>query len=195
MHHAPGLLRTGMVAKTPFEELVTPHLPAAFNLAYWIMRSREEAEDVVQDAYMRAFRAFSGFRGAAAKPWLLAIVRNVTYRALQNRKRTANVIFFSEDLKHRDKEVLSEAVSAEPSAESMLVAAEEKARLLAALAALSLDYREVIVLRELEGLTYNEIAEAIEAPVGTVMSRLSRARAELRDRLARQVAKDEPNAM
>ena len=195
MHHAPELLRAGMVAKTPFEELVTPHLQAAFNLAYWIVRSREEAEDVVQDAYMRAFRAFSGFRGAAAKPWLLAIVRNVAYRALQNRKRAANVIFFSEDLKHRDKDTLSEAVSAEPSAESALVAAEQKQRLLSALAALSVDYREVIVLRELEGLTYNEIAEAIEAPVGTVMSRLSRARAELRERLARQIAKDEPNAM
>jgi len=184
-----------MVAKTRFEELVTPHLQAAFNLAYWIVRSREEAEDVVQDAYMRAFRAFSGFRGAAAKPWLLAIVRNVAYRALQNRKRTANVIFFSEDLKHRDQEALSEAESEAPSAESILVAAEEKQRLLSVLAALSVDYREVIVLRELEGLTYHEIAEAIEAPVGTVMSRLSRARAELRDRLARQVAKDEPNAM
>src|SRR5690349_5434530 len=95
----PGL-RTGMVAKTPFEELVTPHLQAAFNLAYWIVRSREEAEDVVQDAYLRAFRAFAGFRGAAAKPWLLAIVRNVAYRALQKRKRSATVIFFSEDLKH-----------------------------------------------------------------------------------------------
>jgi RNA polymerase sigma-70 factor (ECF subfamily) len=105
------------------------------------------------------------------------------------------VIFFSEDLKHRDKEALSEAESEEPSAESILVAAEEKQRLLSALAALSVDYREVIVLRELEGLTYSEIAEAIEVPVGTVMSRLSRARAELRDRLARQVAKDEPNAM
>jgi RNA polymerase sigma-70 factor (ECF subfamily) len=195
MDHGPGLLGTGMVAKTPFEELVTPHLQAAFNLAYWIVRSREEAEDVVQDAYMRAFRAFSGFRGAAAKPWLLAIVRNVAYRALQNRKRAANVIFFSEDLKHRDKEALSEAVSAEPSAESALMAAEEKRRLLAALAVLSVDYREVIVLRELEGLTYNEIAEAIEAPVGTVMSRLSRARAELRERLARQLAQDEPNAL
>ncbi|HET6927965.1 MAG TPA: sigma-70 family RNA polymerase sigma factor, partial [Hyphomicrobiaceae bacterium] len=128
-------------------------------------------------------------------PWLLAIVRNVAYRALQNRKRAANVIFFSEDLKHREKDTLSEAVSAEPSAESALVAAEEKQRLLSALAALSVDYREVIVLRELEGLTYNEIAQAIEAPVGTVMSRLSRARAELRERLARQIAKDEPNAM
>jgi RNA polymerase sigma-70 factor (ECF subfamily) len=189
------LLRTGMVAKTPFEELLTPHLQAAFNLAYWIVRSREEAEDVVQDAYVRAFRAFSSFRGAAPKPWLLAIVRNVAYRALQNRKRAGNVIFFSEDLKHRDRDAVSEAPSSEPSAESLLVAADEKQQLLAALATLSVDYREVIVLRELEGLSYNEIAEAISAPVGTVMSRLSRARAELREQLARRIAKDEPNAV
>jgi len=184
-----------MVAKTPFEELVTPHLQAAFNLAYWIVRSREEAEDVVQDAYVRAFRAFSGLRGETAKPWLLAIVRNVAYRALHNRKRAGNVIFFHEDLKHRDREAVSEAAAAEPSAESLLVAADERQQLLSALARLSVDYREVIVLRELEGLTYNEIAEAIEAPVGTVMSRLSRARAELRDQVARQIAKDEPNAV
>jgi len=184
-----------MASKTPFEELLTPHLQAAFNLAYWIVRSREEAEDVVQDAYVRAFRAFASFRGVSAKPWLLAIVRNVAYRAVQNRKRTANVIFFSEDLKHRDKDAVSEAVSAEPSAESLLLAADARQQLLAALGKLSVDYREVIVLRELEGLTYNEIAEAIDAPVGTVMSRLSRARAELREHLQRQLAKDEPNAV
>jgi RNA polymerase sigma-70 factor (ECF subfamily) len=184
-----------MVAKTPFEELVTPHLQAAFNLAYWIVRSREEAEDVVQDAYLRAFRAFAGFRGAAAKPWLLAIVRNVAYRALQKRKRSATVIFFSEDLKHRDREAVSEAASAEPSAESLLLAADERQRLLSALAGLSVDYREVLVLRELEEMSYSEIAEAIAAPVGTVMSRLSRARAELRELWALQLAKDEPNAV
>jgi RNA polymerase sigma-70 factor, ECF subfamily len=184
-----------MVVKTPFEELMTPHLQAAFNLAYWIVRSHEEAEDVVQDAYLRAFRAYAGFRGAAAKPWLLAIVRNVAYRALQKRKRAANVIFFSEDLKHRDREALSEAASTDPSAESQLLAADERQRLLSALAALSVEFREVLVLRELEGLTYGEIAEAIAAPVGTVMSRLSRARAELRQQWGRQLAKDEPNAV
>ncbi|HEX2336126.1 MAG TPA: sigma-70 family RNA polymerase sigma factor, partial [Hyphomicrobiaceae bacterium] len=83
----------------------------------------------------------------------------------------------------------------DPSAESLLISAGERQQLLAALAALSVDYREVIVLRELEGLTYNEIAEAIAAPIGTVMSRLSRARAELRDQLAKEIAKDEPNAV
>src|SRR5262245_54600702 len=184
-----------MVSKTQFEELVMPHMHAAFNLAYWIVRNREEAEDVVQDAYVRAFRAFSGFRGTSAKPWLLAIVRNVAYRALQNRRRAANVIFFSEDLKGRDKEHLSDAAATEPSAENVLVAAAERQRLLAALAELSVDYREVIGLRELEGLSYNEIAQAIDAPAGTVMSRLSRARAELRENLTRRIAMDEPDAV
>jgi len=172
-----------------------PHLVAAFNYARWLTKNEADAEDVVQDAYVRAFRAFAGFRGVSAKPWLLAIVRNVAYRAVQNRKRAANVIFFSEDLKHRDREAVSEAAAAEPSAESLVLAADARQQVLAALGKLSVDYREVIVLRELEGLTYNEIAEAIDAPVGTVMSRLSRARAELREHLERQIAKDEPNAV
>ena len=106
------------------------------------------------------------------------------YRALQNRKRSGNVIFFSEDLKQRDKDALSEAVSAEPSAESLLVAADEKQQLLAALAALSLDYREVIVLRELEGLSYEDIAQAMDCPVGTVRSRIFRAREAIDRKLA-----------
>jgi RNA polymerase sigma-70 factor (ECF subfamily) len=184
-----------MVTKTRFDELVLPHRHAAFNLAYWIVRSHEEAEDVVQDAYVRAFRAFAGFRGSSAKPWLLAIVRNVAYRALQNRRRAANVIFFSEDLKGKDKEHLSDAASTEPSAEKALVAQSERQQLLAALGELSVDYREVIVLRELEGLSYHEIAVAIDAPAGTVMSRLSRARAALREHLTRRIAKDEPDAV
>ena len=106
-----------MVSKSQFEEVVIPHMQAAFNLAHWIVRNREEAEDVVQDAYVRAFRAFSDFRGTSAKPWLLAIVRNVAYRAVQNRRRNANVILSSEDLKSREREDLGEMASADLSAE------------------------------------------------------------------------------
>lgn len=184
-----------MVSKSRFEELVIPHMQAAFNFAYWIVRSREDAEDVVQDAYVRAFRAFSDLRGESVKPWLLAIVRNVAYRALQNRRRGGNVILFSEDLKGRDREDAGEMADPEPSAESLLIASGERQQLVSALGELTGDYREVIVLRELEGLSYNEIAHAIDAPVGTVMSRLSRGRAELREALARRIAKDEPDAM
>lgn len=182
-----------MVSKSRFEELAIPHMQAAFNLAYFIVRSREEADDVVQDAYVRAFRAFSDLRGDAVKPWLLAIVRNAAYRAVQNRRRAGNVIFFSEDLKGRED--VAEMPAPELSAESLLIAAGERQQLMSALGELSVDYREVIVLRELEGLSYGEIAQAIHAPVGTVMSRLSRGRAELREVLTRRIAKDEPDAM
>jgi RNA polymerase sigma-70 factor (ECF subfamily) len=183
-----------MVSKE-FEESVLPHMKAAFNLAYWIVRSREEAEDVVQDAYLRAFRAFSRFDGAAPKPWLLTIVRNVAYRALQNRNRAGNVVLFSEDLKSRANEDVREIPSPERSAETLLVAEGEREQLLSALAELPAHYREVVVLRELEGLTYDAIARTIDAPVGTVMSRLSRGRAELRNALTRRIAKDDADAV
>jgi RNA polymerase sigma-70 factor, ECF subfamily len=182
-----------MVSKSKFEELVIPHMQAAFNLAYWILRSREDAEDVVQDAYVKAFRAFSDVRSESVKPWLLMIVRNTAYRAIQNRRRVSNVILFSDDL--RAKEDVAETASPEPSAESSLIAAGEHQRLMSALGELSVDYREVIVLREIEGLSYSEIANTIDAPVGTVMSRLSRARGELRDLLRQGDAKDEPDAV
>lgn len=184
-----------MVSQSLFEQLVIPHMPAAFNLACWIMRSRDEAEDVVQEAYMRAYVAFPQFSGASAKPWLLAIVRNASYRALRTRKRTGNVIFFSEDLKGKDRDRVDAIPASDPSPEGMMIAAVERDHILAALAELSTDHREVIVLRELEGLSYSEIAQAIETPVGTVMSRLSRARTDLREALTHRLAKDNPNAV
>jgi RNA polymerase sigma-70 factor (ECF subfamily) len=184
-----------MVSKAEFEESVLPHMKAAFNLAYWIVRSREEAEDVVQDAVVRAFRAFSRFDGAAPRQWLLTIVRNVAYRALENRNRAGNVVLFSEDLKNGERGDVRDIPSLEQSAETLLVAESERQQLLAALEALPVAYREVVVLRELEGLSYSEIAHTIDAPVGTVMSRLSRGRAELRSALARRIAKDEVDAV
>lgn len=184
-----------MVSKALFEQLVLPHMPAAFNLAYWIMRSRDEAEDVVQDAYMRAYVAFPQFRGASAKPWLLSIVRNTSYRALRTRRRAANVISFSEDLQGKDRDRVDTMTAPDPSPEAFVIAAAEREHLLAALGELSTDHREIIVLRELEGLSYSEIAQAIEAPVGTVMSRLSRARSDLRAALGRRMARDNPGAV
>jgi RNA polymerase sigma-70 factor (ECF subfamily) len=122
-------------------------------------------------------------------------VRNTAYRSIQKRRRAGKVIFFSEDLKGKDSEDIGEMVSPDPSAESLLIAAGERQRLWSALGELPVDYREVLVLREMEGLSYNEIAEAMNVPVGTVMSRLSRGRAGLREVLARRIAKDEPDAM
>jgi RNA polymerase sigma-70 factor (ECF subfamily) len=175
-----------MVSRMRFEELVLPHMQAAFNLAYWILGERAEAEDVVQDAFLRAFRAFGGFRGENAKPWLLAIVRNAAFRALQNRKRSARFLILSGDVKGSDGQDVAEMASDDPSAESVLLAAEDRERLHAAMGALPVDYREIIVLREMEGLSYSEISEAVAIPIGTVMSRLSRARAELRELLAQR---------
>lgn len=184
-----------MASKSRFEELVVPHMQAAFTLAYWILRSREEAEDVVQDAYVRAFQAFADVRGESVKPWLLAIVRNAAYRATNKRRRKASVIVSSEELKGTDKDSLVEMASPDPSPEGILISKVERQQLLAALSDLPVDYREVIVLRELEELSYNEIAEAIEAPIGTVMSRLSRARAELRRALAERIGEGHPDAV
>jgi RNA polymerase sigma-70 factor, ECF subfamily len=184
-----------MVSKALFEQLVIPHMPAAFNLAYWIMRSRDEAEDVVQEAYMSAYLAFPQFNGTSAKPWLLSIVRNTCYRALRTRRRGGNVIFFSEDLKGKDRDRLDAIPAPDPSPEGSVMAAVDREHILAALDELSTNHREVIVLRELEGLSYSEIGKAVEAPVGTVMSRLSRARADLREALARRMANDNPDAV
>jgi RNA polymerase sigma-70 factor (ECF subfamily) len=117
-----------MVSKAEFEESVLPHMKAAFNLAYWIVRSREEAEDVVQDAVVRAFRAFSRFDGAAPRQWLLTIVRNVAYRALENRNRAGNVVLFSEDLKNGERGDVRDIPSLEQSAETLLVAESERHR-------------------------------------------------------------------
>ena len=180
--------------KTSFEESVLPLMKAAFNHAYWIVRNRDEAEDVVQDAYLRAFRAYARFDGVAVKPWLLTIVRNAAFRSLQKRRRSGGVLVLGEDLRSGENLNPLEVPSSERSPELELVAEGERRQLLAALDGLSEPYREVVVLRELEGLAYTEIARAVGAPVGTVMSRLSRGRAELRRMLARRMARDDADA-
>ena len=137
---------------------------------------REDAEDAVQDAYVRAFRAFDTFAGAGARAWLLAIVRNVAYSALQARKRSRNVITLSEELSLGDS---VDAVSQEPSPEAIVIAQEGQQLLLDALTKLPPIHRDILVLREMEGLSYAEISQITGVAIGTVMSRLSRARAEL----------------
>ena len=129
-----------------------PHRNAAFNLAYWMLRNREEAEDVVQEAYLRAFRAFPAFKGEAIKPWLLVIVRNAAYSAWRARKRTSNIILLSDDLKSRKDGEAPEMVCV------ALAGSEGHRRgrapaASAALAELPLKYRDIVVLREMEGLS------------------------------------------
>ena len=166
-----------MVSRSRFEQLVLAHRNAAFNLAYWILQSREDAEDAVQDAFVRAFRAFDTFAGTGVRAWLLAIVRNVAYSALDARKRSRNLITLSEELSFLGDSV--NAASQEPSPEAVVIVEEGRQVLLDALTRLPPIHRDVLVLREMEGLSYAEISQITGNAIGTVMSRLSRARAEL----------------
>ena len=151
-----------------FEEACLPHLSAAYNLARWLTRDEGDAQDVVQEAYLRALRFFDGFRGGDARAWLLAIVRNTCYDWLRKNRSGDSSTPFDEEL-HTPL-----AQSATP--EHSLMRHVDRETLRGALAALPPAFREVIVLRELEGLSYKEIARVADVPIGTVMSRLARAR-------------------
>jgi len=154
-----------------FEHTVLPHLPSAYNVARWLTRDDHDAEDVVQEAYLRAWKFFGGFSGGESRAWLLTIVRNTCYTWLhQNRAHELTVVF--------DEEIHSSASeSANP--ETLLLHRANQQVLRDALEALPVAFREVVVLRELEGLSYKEIAAIADLPLGTVMSRLARARARL----------------
>jgi RNA polymerase sigma-70 factor (ECF subfamily) len=158
-----------------FERALLPHLGAAYNLARWLTGSDHDAEDVVQDAYMRALKFFAGFHGSDGRAWLLAIVRNACYTWLKGKQV------------HGTPVSLDETVHTVPSQagnpEALLVRQEEKQSALAAIEALPVELREVVVLRELEGLSYKDIAAIADIPVGTVMSRLARARERLQQSL------------
>jgi RNA polymerase sigma-70 factor (ECF subfamily) len=160
-----------------FEAQIMPHLDAANNLARWLARDRDLADDIVQDAMLRAFRAFDRIRGDDAKPWLLQIVRNCHRTALAQRKRRGHV-----PLPEEGDGSMMEMSADDPNPEAMAVSAGESRKLEAAIAALPEEFRETLVLRELEELSYREIADAVGIPIGTVMSRLARARAMLREK-------------
>jgi RNA polymerase sigma-70 factor (ECF subfamily) len=158
-----------------------PHLQAAYRLSYALLRSRVEAEDAVQDSYLRAFRAIAQFRGDDFKPWFLTIVRNVCYRQLQNRRRSFNVISLDQGLTgdgEEDAQALDVASDA-PTPEEALARAQEHVQLHRALAQLPAGLGEILHLREIEELSYQDIASMLGIPMGTVMSRLSRAREKL----------------
>lgn len=162
------------------EQVLLPHLDAAYNLARWLTGNEHDAEDVVQEAYLRACQFAGGFRGTEGRPWLLAIVRNTCYTWLErNRPRRPSVPFDEEQ--HGIARV---------EGQDRLVQAEERVALAKALEALPPEFREVIVLRELEGLSYREIAQVADIAVGTVMSRLARARERLQRHLLRNVKKE-----
>ncbi len=158
-----------------FDQVVLPHMDAAYNLARWLTRNGHDAEDVVQEAFLRALRFFSGFHGGNARAWLLAIVRNACYDWLRRHRP-------SEVSDSFDEEVHS-AVDQGPTPEDLLIAQADRLRLREALETLPLAWREVLVLRELECLSYKEIADVAGIKMGTVMSRLARARAGLQQQL------------
>jgi RNA polymerase sigma factor (sigma-70 family) len=157
-----------------FEALLQPHLAAGYNLARWLTRNPHDAEDLVQEAYLRAFRSFDGYRGGDARAWFLRIVRNTCYTWLQRDggPRAA------ESMDGGAAERIEDDPAAGPEAQAIRRADGELLRF--ALGELPLEFREAVVLRELEGLSYKEIADVAGVPLGTVMSRLSRGRLQLR---------------
>jgi RNA polymerase sigma-70 factor (ECF subfamily) len=159
-----------------FEETVLPHLDAAYNLARWLTGDDHDAEDVVQEAYFRAFKFFSGFRGGDGRAWVLTVVRHTCYTWMQRHRTREPVASFDEEL--------HSTASDELDPEKMMLRRVDQQMLRTAVEALPLEFREVLVLREMEGLSYEKIATLIKVPIGTVMSRLSRARKQLQRRLA-----------
>ena len=155
-----------------FEQAVLPHLDAAYNLARWLTRNEQDAEDVVQETYLRAFRFFAGFRGGDARAWLMKIVRNTCYTWLHANRPLQDATEFDENLFPPDSRALNpEEVVLQNDSGTLVRKALEK---------LAPNYREVLVLRELERMSYKEIADITGMPAGTVMSSLSRARSCLR---------------
>ncbi|MGH7593962.1 MAG: sigma-70 family RNA polymerase sigma factor [Gemmatimonadales bacterium] len=154
-----------------FEAMVLPHLNSAFSLACYLLRNEDDAQDVTQEALLRALRHFGSFRGEQPRAWLLAIVRNTCHTWRRSQRTDSATTEF-------DEEVHSDAQDDEHP-ETALIRSADRERVHRALNELPLEFREVIVLRELHDLSYREIAEIIGAPAGTVMSRLSRARQRL----------------
>jgi RNA polymerase sigma-70 factor (ECF subfamily) len=158
-----------------FEQEILPHIDAAYNLARWLTRNEQDAQDVVQNAYLRAFRFFPGFRGGNARAWLMKIVRNACYTWLHVNRPLQEATEFDEVYFPPDPRVLNP--------EEVVLQNDSSILIRKALATLPSNFREVLVLRELEGMSYREIADITGMPAGTVMSSLSRARGCLRHAL------------
>jgi RNA polymerase sigma factor (sigma-70 family) len=165
-----------------FEEAALPHLRAAYNLARWLTRNETDAEDVVQEAYLRAYKHFGSFHGGDGRPWLLAIVRNTCFTWMQHNRSRELTIPLDDDL--------HEIESKDLNPEALLLQSADTQMVRQALEGLPAEFREAIVLRELERLSYKQIAAVAEISVGTVMSRLARARKRLQQILKSQVNKE-----
>jgi len=158
-----------------FEQAVMPHFDAVYNLARWLTRSADQADDVVQESYLRAFTYFDSFRGGDARAWLFSIVRNTCYTWLRKNR--------AQELMTEFDETLHSSIDSGSDAETQQVKRADSQMVREALEKLPAEFREVLVLREMEGLSYNEIAGVTGVALGTVMSRLSRARRRLHQQL------------
>ena len=166
-----------------FHALILPHLDGAYNLARYLMRDPALSEDAVQDAMLRAFRAFGSFRGESPRAWLFAIVRNCCRTAQSSAAGRVSLVVHESSLSEEAAAQLTEQTDPSPSPEEELFRKADIAGVRAAIEAIPEPFREVIVLRELEELSYAEIAEVTGVPIGTVMSRLARGRSMLADEL------------
>jgi len=162
-----------------FEQIILPHLGAAYSLARWLTEHDQDAEDVVQESCLRAFRFFDSFQGGDSRSWLLSIVRNTTYTWLR-RNRAASLLAELDD-----EQADPAGTAGDP--EELLAQNIDRQTLTAALNSLSIAFREVVILHDVEGFSYKEIARIADVPIGTVMSRLSRARTRLRIALTEQL--------
>jgi RNA polymerase sigma-70 factor, ECF subfamily len=165
-----------IVELASFEETMLPHLDAAHNLAWWLLRNEQDAQDVVQEAYLRAFKSFSGFHGSNGRAWLLTIVRNTSYTFLKKNKAVDLTTPFDDEI---------HAIGHESASPSTILEHVEDAELMTnAIDKLPAEFREILTLRHQEGLSYKKISEIAQLAPGTVMSRLARARAKLREYFA-----------
>jgi len=165
-----------------FEAVMLPHMDAAHNLARWLLRNEQDAQDVVQEAYLRAFKSFSGFHGSNGRAWLLTIVRNTSYTLLKKNRTADLTTTFDEEIHATGPESVSPA--------TILEHAEDAELIKNAMNKLPAEFREILTLRHQEELSYQEIGEILKIPTGTVMSRLARARAKLREYLASQISQE-----
>ena len=170
------------VGLASFEDAILPHLDAAHNLARWLLRNEQDAQDVVQEAYLRAFKSFAGFHGGNGRAWLLTIVRNTSYTLLKKNRAVDLTTTFDEEIHGSGDEVVSPVTILERSDNAELIKE--------AMDHLPAEFREILALRHQEGLSYKEIAEIAQIPPGTVMSRLARARTKLREYLAARMGKE-----
>ena len=169
-------------ALASFEEMMLPHMDAAHNLARWLLHNEQDAQDVVQEAYLRAFKSFGGFHGSNGRAWLLTIVRNTSYTLLKKNRAVDLTTPFDEEIHASGHESVSPATVLEHSEDADLIRQ--------VMDELPVEFREILTLRHMEGLSYSEIADIAQLAPGTVMSRLARARARLKQGLAARIDRE-----